>query len=90
MISNGYLVVFQRLVYIVHTVNITVPFAVQKWVQCNPMVLFRLDVKKIKGAAHKNSDVDGVCKRVLTYVQYPDTEISKKFQWLAVRFPHQD
>ena len=27
------------------------------------MALFTLDVKKIKGAAHKNVDVDGTCKR---------------------------
>ena len=30
-----------------------------------PMVLFIYNVKKIKGAAHKNDDVDGTCKRTL-------------------------
>ena len=35
----------------------------EKWVQHNPMVLFTHDVKKIRDAAHKNSDVDGMCKR---------------------------
>ena len=31
----------------------------------DPMVLFTHNVKKIKGAAHKNGDVDGRCKRGL-------------------------
>ena len=30
------------------------------------MVLFTRNVKKIKGAAHKNSDVDGTCKKALS------------------------
>ena len=29
------------------------------------MVLFALTVKKIKDAAHKNGDVDGMCKQAL-------------------------
>ena len=29
------------------------------------MVLFTHNVKKIKGAAHKNGDVDGKCRRTL-------------------------
>ena len=30
------------------------------------MVLFTHNVKKIKGAAHKNRDLDDICKRTLT------------------------
>ena len=33
------------------------------------MALFTRNVKKIKGAAHKNGDIDGACKRTL--VKYP-------------------
>ena len=29
------------------------------------MVLFTCNVKKVKGAAHKNVDVDGSCKQLL-------------------------
>ena len=46
------------------TVNVTV-FVSLKWVQCNPNVLFTHSVKNIKGAAHKNSDVEGMCKQDL-------------------------
>ena len=35
---------------------------IQQYVQCNPMVTFIHNDKKIKGAAHKNVDVDGTCK----------------------------
>ena len=42
---------------------IFVPF---EWVHCSHIVLFICNVKKIKGAAHKNSDVDGTCKRDLS------------------------
>ena len=38
-------------------------FTILKWVQYNHMVLFIHHVKKIKRAAHKNGDVDGMCKR---------------------------
>ena len=30
------------------------------------MVLFTCDVKNFKGAAHKNSNVGGTCKQILT------------------------
>ena len=39
---------------------------VQKWVQYRPMVLFRRNVKKIKVAVHKNSDIDVMCKQSLS------------------------
>ena len=29
------------------------------------MVLFTYSVKKIKGAAHKNGDIDGTCEQIL-------------------------
>ena len=32
------------------------------------MVLFTRNIKKIKGAFHKNGDVDGICKRALKSV----------------------
>ena len=41
-------------------------FFVQKWIQCSPKVPATRYVKKIKGTAHKSSDVDGMCKRTLT------------------------
>ena len=31
------------------------------------MMMFTCGIKKIKGAAHKNGDVDGMCKRPLIY-----------------------
>ena len=37
------------------TVNVTVLYRL-KWVQCSPMVMLH-----IKGAAHKNGDIDGTC-----------------------------
>ena len=40
-----------------------VPF--QKWVQCSPMMLLTHNIKKIKGAVHKNGDTDCTCKRSL-------------------------
>ena len=30
------------------------------------MGLFTLNVKKIKGGAHKNGDIDGTCKGIVT------------------------
>ena len=30
------------------------------------MALFRRNFKKIKGAAHKDDDIDGTCKRAFT------------------------
>ena len=38
-----------------------VPF--KNWIQCNPMAPFTQDIKKIKGAAHKNGDIDATCKQ---------------------------
>ena len=38
----------------------------QNWFSAVPMVLFTCDVKKIKGDARKNCDVDDTCKRAFT------------------------
>ena len=50
------------------TINVTVFCTVQKWVQCNRMVLFTHTIKKIKDAAYKNSDIDGTCKQALIFL----------------------
>ena len=39
---------------------------IKNWIQCIPMALFTHIVKKIKGAVHKNGDVDDTCKRPLS------------------------
>ena len=46
------------------TINVTIFVPFENGFN-SPMALFIPDVKKIKGAAHKNGDVDGTCKRVL-------------------------
>ena len=45
------------------TVNVTIFHTVKKWVQGSPVVLFTLNFKNIKSAAHENGDVDGTCKQ---------------------------
>ena len=47
------------------TIKVTVYLYRLKWVQCNSKALFTCNVKKIKGAANKNGDIDGMCKRTL-------------------------
>ena len=36
-----------------------------KWNQCSPAALFTYNIKKFKGAAHKNGNVDAMCKQNL-------------------------
>ena len=40
----------------------------KKWIERSPMVLFTHKVKKIKGAAHKNGNIDSMCKRAFTLI----------------------
>ena len=48
------------------TVKVIVFCTVSKWVQCISMALFTHNAWKIKGAAHKNGEVDGTCKKCFT------------------------
>ena len=48
------------------TVNIAIFRNVKDWVQHSLVALFTLDIKEIKGAAHKNGDFDGTCKQALS------------------------
>ena len=53
----------QSLASFTHIVNVTIFVPFQKWVQCTFMVMFTRNVKNIKGAAHRNYDVDRTSKR---------------------------
>ena len=48
------------------TVKVNSFRTIQKWVQCNPMVLFTPNVHKMKGVTNKNGDIDSTCTRALT------------------------
>ena len=38
---------------------------------CKLFLSFNLFIKKIKEAAHKNDDIDGMCKRIFTICNLP-------------------
>ena len=42
------------------------------------MVLFTYNVKNTKGAANKNVDVDGTCKRALTHLAVNTSDLSRE------------
>ena len=65
------------------TVRVTSAGTIQKWVGCSPVVLFTHNIKKkIKGAASKSSDIDGMCKRTfrgVTRFPFADKHVTHKF-----------
>ena len=68
------------------TVNVTIFRTILKLVQFIPTVLFTHNVKKIKGAAHKNGDIDDMCKRALKVPSYlpPATKLGQGYVFTGV------
>ena len=50
------------------------------------MVLFTYNVKKTKGAAHKNVDVYGTCKRALTDHTLNKSDLSREVVDRTIHF----
>ena len=68
------------------TVNVTIFRTILKLVQFIPTVLLTHNVKKIKGAAHKNGDIGDMCKRALKVPSYlpPATKLGQSYVFTGV------
>ena len=59
--------VLPSLVLFTHAVKVTVSGPFKNCFHVVPRQCFEHSIKTIKGAARKNGDVDGKCKRTLTF-----------------------